>query len=240
MTIYRLVDNKVYRITSEFGAMEPVREGQHTGIDLAMDVGTKLRSITNGVVIEIYDGSGSIGKGVRIVDGDGRSYIYGHMSKVTVKEEQYLQQGTLIGESGNTGNSTGPHLHFEVWENGVAIDPKEYKPLLDELSGNINPADLPWYDITGKVELAFENKMEELQQQMADAIVAFLKALAEVVLDLTYSFALIGGGILILVRVVAEMKKASQYFWLLQMSNILIKMLLGGVQSWQNAPLELP
>jgi hypothetical protein len=126
-----------FRITSEFGAMEEVREGAHTGIDLAMNVGTELRSLQDGVVEKVLHLKNNIGDGVLIKFEDGTTGIYGHMSKVSVTEGQQINAGDLIGLSGNSGNSTGPHLHFGLKDtNGEFVDPSPIIEQVAALSGD--------------------------------------------------------------------------------------------------------
>lgn len=219
-----------FRLSSDFGVLEQVRSGPHNGIDLVMESGTKLRGIVEGKVIQIFDGSGDIGKGVKILGTDGREYIYGHMDKVKVALGEKIKLGKLIGTSGNTGNTTGPHLHFAVKENGQFIDPTGYRSTLDKMSGDISPADLKFWDWEGKMQLAFENKIEALKDSFVEEMWAFLQALAEVTVDLSYVVALLGGGLLIVLKV-AGMERASKYFSILQVINIFIKALLGGITS---------
>jgi murein DD-endopeptidase MepM/ murein hydrolase activator NlpD len=128
-----------FRLSGAFGELSPVREGRaHTGIDFAMPEGTELRSICEGVVQKIVDyGHKNIGKGVIIKGNDGNYYIYGHMSKVDVQKGTFVHDGSYIGLSGNTGHSTGPHLHFGMQApDGHFIDPTSAFDHLVASSGN--------------------------------------------------------------------------------------------------------
>ena len=69
---------------------------------------------------------GGYGYCVVIQHGPGNQTRYGHMSRLLVSEGQTVSQGQVIGLVGSTGNSTGPHIHFEIWENGVRVDPLQY------------------------------------------------------------------------------------------------------------------
>lgn len=217
-----------FKITSPYGAEESFREGAHTGIDLAMKVGTKLRSVVDGKVVAVFDGNENIGKGVKILGRDGREYIYGHMDKVSVSIGEFVQVNSDIGLSGNTGNSTGAHLHFAVKENGEYTDPTNMKPMLDSLSGAVVPDELAFYDIGGRIELGFNDAMDNMKQEFMDGLIEVGDALLEATLGLSYSVALLGGGLLIMLRAMG-MTRATKYFNVIQMVNIFIKALLGGL-----------
>jgi murein DD-endopeptidase MepM/ murein hydrolase activator NlpD len=125
----------IIRITSRYGEIDHVHKKPHTGIDLAMPEGTPLRSIDDGIIQKVVDyGDNNIGKGVIIQFEDGKQGIYGHLSEVKVKEGQIIHEGDIIGLSGNTGHSTGPHLHFGLKEDGHFIDPT---PLSEHILNNI-------------------------------------------------------------------------------------------------------
>lgn len=109
--------------TSSFGS----RWGRvHEGMDIAGPVGSSVFAADAGVVTEAGATSNGYGIAVRIDHGDGRTTYYAHNSKVLVKVGDTVYRGQQIAESGNTGNSTGPHLHFETRFNGVAKDPGKY------------------------------------------------------------------------------------------------------------------
>jgi len=100
---------------------------QHSGIDLANDVGTKIRAARAGRVV--YAGwYAGYGYTVVIEHDQGYSTLYGHLSEANVQNQQYVKGGQVIAYMGNTGNSTGPHLHFEVLKNGVPINPYNVLP----------------------------------------------------------------------------------------------------------------
>ena len=99
----------------------------HNGIDIANDIGTKIRATRSGRVIFAgwYYGYGNT---VVIEHDQGYTTLYGHLNESIVRDEQYVQGGQVIAYMGNTGNSTGPHLHFEVQRNGAAINPYSVLP----------------------------------------------------------------------------------------------------------------
>ncbi len=109
-------------LTSPFG----YRWGRlHEGIDIAVPEGTPIRAAKAGnVIIAAY--TGGYGNYTCIDHGGGLSTCYGHQSSFAVSSGQSVKQGQVIGYSGNTGSSTGPHLHFEVRINGTAVDPMGY------------------------------------------------------------------------------------------------------------------
>lgn len=114
----------IVRITSKFGEVSRIHPTPHTGIDIGLPEGSQLHSIGEAVVEQVVDyGSQNIGKGVILRLADGREAIYGHMSDIKVKAGQTLHEGDIIGLSGNTGHSTGPHLHFGMKDNGQFVDP---------------------------------------------------------------------------------------------------------------------
>lgn len=102
----------------------------HTGVDFGISQGTPVGAAVSGTVSQVND-SGSKGYGRHvIVQGDnGKWFVYGHLSQPKVSKGQHVDAGNLIGLSGNTGNSTGPHLHFEARNNsryGSDISPYPY------------------------------------------------------------------------------------------------------------------
>jgi murein DD-endopeptidase MepM/ murein hydrolase activator NlpD len=95
----------------------------HWGIDLANAIGTPIVAAADGVVVESGPASG-FGLWVRIRHADGMITVYGHINRSLVVQGQRVRAGQEIAEMGNRGNSTGPHLHFEVWNAaGQKINP---------------------------------------------------------------------------------------------------------------------
>lgn len=122
----------MYEITSNYLSRENFRNNNHNGIDFAMEEGTQLKSLRNGVVEKVVDyGDQNIGKGVFIKFENGHTAIYGHMSEINVSENDVLMKGDIIGKSGNTGNVVGEnggyHLHFGVKNSDNSfVDPSDY------------------------------------------------------------------------------------------------------------------
>ncbi|WP_414714962.1 murein hydrolase activator EnvC family protein [Sporomusa sp.] len=117
-------------ITSPFGwRVHPIFGTQryHSGIDIGADYGDSILAADSGTVI--FSGwMGGYGKAVIIDHGGGISTLYAHNSELLVEEGYRVQKGQLISRCGTTGYSTGPHLHFEVRENGTPVSPMGYLP----------------------------------------------------------------------------------------------------------------
>ncbi len=103
--------------------------GQHNGLDIAGPAGTAIVAAESGTVTRAWT-SDSWGMGwgyhVMIYHNGTYSTLYAHMSSVAVSDGQYVSQGQVIGYEGSTGDSTGPHLHFEVYQNGTRVDPLNF------------------------------------------------------------------------------------------------------------------
>jgi murein DD-endopeptidase MepM/ murein hydrolase activator NlpD len=97
----------------------------HEGIDFVADIGTPVVAAAGGVVIWA-DKHPQYGNLVEIDHGNDFTTRYAHLSKILIKDGQVVKRGQNIALSGNTGRSTGPHLHFEVRLNGVAQNPLRF------------------------------------------------------------------------------------------------------------------
>ena len=115
-------------VSSEFGKRKSPFTGltqKHTGLDIANRVGTPIISTADGIVLYVGR-KRALGKVVIINHGYGIKTVYGHLSKAVVKKGQKVKRGVKIAEMGNTGRSTGPHIHYDVVVNGVSVNPKTY------------------------------------------------------------------------------------------------------------------
>lgn len=115
-------------VSSRFGQRVHPITGEiknHTGIDIASNQGTTIYAADGGT-ITLAAWNGGYGNCVMIDHGNGYVTLYGHMSSIAVSQGQTVSQGDTIGYVGSTGNSTGPHLHFEVLKNGTRIDPEQF------------------------------------------------------------------------------------------------------------------
>lgn len=110
-------------VTSGYGA----RWGTtHYGVDIANEVGTPVYAVTDGTVLESGPASG-FGQWIRVRQDDGTVGVFGHVDQSFVHAGQQVRAGDQIGTIGNRGNSTGPHLHYEVWESdGTKINPQTW------------------------------------------------------------------------------------------------------------------
>ncbi|MDY3110656.1 MAG: M23 family metallopeptidase [Lachnospiraceae bacterium] len=116
------------RLSSQFGRRNRPTKGAssyHKGVDWAIPVGTAVYASSAGTVTKAGWGRG-YGYVIYIKHADGRETRYGHLSKVLVSSGQTVKQGQKIALSGNTGVSTGPHLHFEILINGSQVNPFKY------------------------------------------------------------------------------------------------------------------
>jgi murein DD-endopeptidase MepM/ murein hydrolase activator NlpD len=102
--------------------------GAHTGVDFAVAIGTPVLAVADGTIVNANWGKAY---GNQVIQKVASGYvIYAHLNKARVKPGMVIKKGQLVGESGNSGNSTGPHLHLELrdnirWSAGKAKDPKD-------------------------------------------------------------------------------------------------------------------
>ncbi len=131
------------KLFAHIPAIDPVRDGtisdgfgmryhpilrmrlMHEGIDLVADVGTNVHATGDGTISYVGP-RGGYGTVVEINHGFGYSTLYGHLSKSLVRGGQKVKRGQIIALTGDSGLSTGPHLHYEVLKNGVHVDPTAY------------------------------------------------------------------------------------------------------------------
>lgn len=98
------------------------RDEPHPGVDLAVAVGSVVRAAGGGSVLQAGDHE-EYGLFVLLEHPSGYQSMYGHLSRITAVQGARVQAGEVLGRSGNTGRSSAPHLHFEIRQNGVSIDP---------------------------------------------------------------------------------------------------------------------
>lgn len=121
------------KVTSEFGHRDEIKlpdgtvtSSIHTGLDMGAAKGTAIVAINDGEVVYVRNHQKGLGLHLVIDHGGGKLSIYGHTSKILVKEGDKVKSGQKIAEVGSTGYSTGNHLHLEIWENGKCQNPRNY------------------------------------------------------------------------------------------------------------------
>lgn len=115
-------------VSSSYGRRPDPFTGEiemHYGLDISADSGTPVRVTADGVVIETGT-SPTYGRYVVVSHGFDRTTRYAHLSRVLVRRSQRLQRGAFVGEVGSTGRTRSPHLHYEVWVNNRARDPRDF------------------------------------------------------------------------------------------------------------------
>lgn len=100
----------------------------HRALDLARAIGTPIKAADNGYIVVAGWSNAGYGNYVVIDHGNGLQTLYGHLSRIFVRPGDVVTRGAVIGNMGTTGNSTGPHLHFEVIKRGVRVNPRSYLP----------------------------------------------------------------------------------------------------------------
>ena len=115
-------------VSSDFGPRVHPLLGDvrfHKGVDLALPPGSPIKAAADGTVIFSGD-KGGYGKTVMLKHEDGYSTLYAHNQENKVQVGDKVSKGQVIGFTGNSGRTTGPHMHFELHRNGEAVDPKKY------------------------------------------------------------------------------------------------------------------
>ncbi len=140
--------NKVTLLSGFGRRLHPIHKvmKMHKGLDFTAPKGTPIYATGDGKVERVENRRGGYGKNVIINHGYGYKTLYAHMNKIEVRKGQKVTKGQVIGEVGNTGLSSGPHLHYEVRHKGTAVNPihfvmdglstEEYKSMVDLASTN--------------------------------------------------------------------------------------------------------
>lgn len=118
-------------VTSEFGPrIDPIngKATVHSGIDLGVPTGTRVHAAEDGTVTKVAWDPDGYGNYLMIDHGGGLVTLYGHCSQILASVGQSVKAGDIVALSGNTGHSTGSHLHFEVRVNGQSVNPRGYLP----------------------------------------------------------------------------------------------------------------
>lgn len=127
------IDRERCRLSSRYGVRVHPITGEthnHNGIDLAAPLGTPVRAVADGAVAKVNRSPlDAAGLYVIVRHPDGRASSYCHLSEIAVAEGEPVEQGCRLGAVGNTGQSTGPHLHFVARVAGRTVDPLSLLPL---------------------------------------------------------------------------------------------------------------
>lgn len=99
----------------------------HDGVDIAAAEGTDVVAVRSGIVTEVRT-SATYGKVLQYETEDGYTVFYAHLSETLASEGEHIRQGQVVAKSGNTGLTTGPHLHYSVRRDGVLLDPMQFLP----------------------------------------------------------------------------------------------------------------
>jgi hypothetical protein len=172
-----------FRISGPYGELAEIRDNiPHHGIDFSMPEGTTLRSVSSGVVERVVDfGHNNLGKGVFIRNADGTESIYGHMSRIDVKEGEHVHIKEIIGLSGNTGNSSAPHLHYGLKDvQGAWVDPTSQADRVAGFQGADPVAD--WINHIGDRVVGYE--VHAILKPLGHALMSGLSGLGEALTQL--------------------------------------------------------
>lgn len=174
------------RISQEYGRKNPqYRKGYHTGIDLVADGSDKsIYAVGGGTVIRARFAAGvkgadpqGWGNYVIVRQTDGHDVLYAHLAQVAVIQGRLVAVGEKIGLQGSTGNSTGPHLHFEVWrgswEDRDDINPAEYLGIRNEV-GPVEVDDRAW-----AMAMGISDGSDPLRPALRKEVWAMLRRMSE-------------------------------------------------------------
>jgi len=125
---YRSPLGHVSCITSDYGIRRTIngRTSIHYGIDLRAAIGTPIYAPAFGIITDVYYNKSHCGNGITINHANGYSTTYCHLSQVFVTHGNQVFAGCLIGKTGNSGTTTGPHLHYMVKKDGESVNPKHF------------------------------------------------------------------------------------------------------------------
>lgn len=159
------------RLSSPYGMrIHPVtgKRIMHRGQDWAVNVGTPVYSPADGVVEVVRPSTKGSGNFLRVQHSYGFSSSFLHLSKFAVRTGEFVKKGDLIAYSGNTGISTGPHLHYEVRFLGRALDPKPFIHWgVNDFESIFSVRGIRWESLVDKVELRVSNQLQLSSQKVA-------------------------------------------------------------------------
>jgi murein DD-endopeptidase MepM/ murein hydrolase activator NlpD len=124
-TVFPIASNELSKVSSKFGIrVNPITNDTvwHRGVDVTSKKGTPVYASASGTVIKAQR-SGGYGNLIEIDSGNGVKTLFGHLNTMLVVKNEYVEQGQIIGTVGNTGMSTGNHLHYEILNNDKNLNP---------------------------------------------------------------------------------------------------------------------
>jgi len=124
-------------VTQEMIKTHETDSKTHYGIDIAVPIGSDVLASASGQVV-FAGHTTELGNLIVVFHGNEYFTYYGHNESILVKPYQQVNSGHVIARSGNTGESSGPHLHFEIWKEGEAVDPLSYFPALNQSNMSVD------------------------------------------------------------------------------------------------------
>ena len=159
------------RVTSSFGHRNhPLLKANklHQGIDVNAKMGSPVIATADGVVTSTQYTADGYGKLVKVTHAMGFITYYGHLKKITVSANQFVNKGDIIGYSGNSGSATGPHLHYEVRFAHKAYDPAHFMLwTLDNFDQPKKIEEIPWASLMASLQKLMSIKPQPLSQMAA-------------------------------------------------------------------------
>lgn len=133
---------KFFRQTANYNGLDSVHTTPHHGVDLATYMNTPLPSASDGTVVNVWHlGNVNVGNGIKVETPDGEQVIYGHLHDIGVHVGDKVHIGQILGHTGNSGHSTGPHLHIGAKAHGHFIDPQHYVDTLQSIAHHVLDAE---------------------------------------------------------------------------------------------------
>jgi hypothetical protein len=152
-----------FPISAPYGSIDRAHILPHKGIDFAVPLNTPIESIGNGVITQISDeGAHSFGKAVHMRLDDGTDVVYGHLSQFKTHVGDKVSRGDVIGMSGNTGDSTGPHVHIQTMVNGRSVDPTPYI--------NGQGREWKWWEVVAHPVDYIKSVLADLEHALLDSV----------------------------------------------------------------------
>jgi hypothetical protein len=205
-------------VSAGYGVINNIHKTPHKGIDLVLNEGSPLPAVQDGTIIVVNE-TAKLGKYVMMRLHDGKEVIYGHLSRFgDFKPGDSIQQGQTLGYVGSTGNSTGPHLHLQVMENGHTIDPTPYAHLL-----NINPQSPSAFQSIKDIAAFFTDMKQNgiFHAMTGSTFTDWLIGIARVIVDSSAEIGLVAAIILVIVGMCGSTRARKWLYWTVIITIIL-------------------